>query len=89
MDLTSIQSLLETWFIIMIPIISGITEVIKRFIPENLALKYTPVLSVVVAEGLSLLILGANRQGIVTGLIMGLSASGLYSTVTNPFKKPS
>jgi len=65
---------------LIVAIVTGLTEVIKRI---GLPSKFAPIMSI--SFGLALAFL--NRQGlpidvvITTGIIAGLSASGLYSGV--------
>ena len=71
---------------ILIGIITGLTSVVKTI---GLPSRFAPLMSIAFGLGLAFL----NRQGlpldiiITTGIIAGLSASGLYSgvkkTVTN------
>lgn len=88
MDINILNDLAASWSLVLIPIVAGVVEVLKRFIPDALTTRWTPVLSLVVSIGLSMLVIGTTRQAAVTGVVIGLSSSGLYSTVTNPFKKP-
>lgn len=63
-------------FLALIPVVIGIVEVVKRV---GLKAKYAPILSLVVGIGLAALIGGGWSEVILGGVIVGLSASGLYS----------
>jgi hypothetical protein len=71
--------------VIVVPIILGVTEVFKTFLPT----KYAPLISLGLGIGVAFMISPAVLVGhnIVAGVIYGLSASGLYSgarTIINP-----
>jgi len=87
MNADSILKLVESYIVILIPITLGITEIVKRVLPESILLKWTPLISMAIGVLSSMLVVGVTKNGILVGIIVGLSASGLWSTVTNPFKK--
>jgi hypothetical protein len=89
MTVDVLNNLIGTWTIVLIPVVAGLTELIKRLLPDAIALKWTPVLSLIIAIALSMAAIGLAFPAIFTGIVIGLSASGLYSTVTNPFKVSS
>ena len=63
---------------ILIAIVVGLTEVIKRSAGINT--RYIPLVSLALAIGLAFLGAEAPVSNIIfTGIIVGLSASGLYS----------
>jgi len=63
---------------ILIAVVVGLTEVIKR--ATNLSSRFAPLVSLVLAIGLAFLgATGPISNIIFTGIIVGLSASGLYS----------
>ena len=71
---------------IIIAIIVGLTEVLKRLFKLNK--RYVPALAV--ALGLAIMLIsGFGNYGyvILTGIIYGLSAVGLFSGVKNTIKK--
>ena len=61
----------------LIPIILGITELIKKI---GLPSQYAPLFSLGLGIGLTYILGTTGPQMIINGLILGLSASGLYST---------
>jgi hypothetical protein len=64
----------------LIPIIIGLVEVMKKLgMPDKLAA--IPSLILGLAAGIFYISPGDVKTGIVTGIFMGLSASGLYSGV--------
>lgn len=68
--------------ILIIPLIIGLLEVIKRV---GLNKKFIPVISLVfgIIAGIFLFSNGDISVGVVQGLYMGLSAVGLYSGTKN------
>lgn len=64
--------------IALIPIITILVDVIKK---AGLPTKFAPLASIIlgVMAGLIFENNGDIKNGIITGLIMGMSASGLYS----------
>ena len=70
---------------VLIAFTTGITEVVKRL---GLPSKYSPLVSLFVAIGLSFLaITDTMNNKILTGLLVGLSASGLYSWTNSTYKE--
>jgi hypothetical protein len=68
--------------IAIIPLVMGLSEVVKRM---GLNAKFIPLvdLALGLAAGIVFLSPGDLKIGIVQGLFIGLSASGLYSGVKN------
>lgn len=63
--------------VILVPLATGLTEVIKRALAlENP--RFIPAISVVLGGGLSVLLLGASVPAVVVGIIGGLSGTGLW-----------
>ena len=89
MDAKTLMDLGNSYAVILIPIITGLMIALKNIIPESRRKQFTPLLSVVTGIAASLLVIGFTREAGITGAIMGLSASGLWSTATSPFKKKS
>lgn len=72
----------EVFGVALVPIILGLVELFKRTgFPD----KWSPVLSVILGllAGVYLLDTGSLSEGIVVGLALGLSATGLYSGTKN------
>jgi uncharacterized membrane protein HdeD (DUF308 family) len=62
----------------LIAIVVGITQIFKPFISDS---RFYPVISLVLGVAASFLVPQANvAMTILAGLVMGLSASGAYST---------
>ena len=61
----------------MVPIVIGVVSMFKNFTWFNSA--YSPVAALVLGVGAAALIGGAPIVVIVAGVVIGLSASGLYS----------
>lgn len=62
----------------LIAIVVGITQIFKPFITDA---RFYPVISLVLGVGASFLVPQASvAMTILAGLVMGLSASGAYST---------
>jgi len=88
MELEVLTKMVESYALLLIPLVTGIVQVVKRFLPEGAIHKWTPVVSITVAIGISFLVIpGTAKQIILIGLIVGLSASGFYSAIKGPFKK--
>ena len=85
MDISNIQSLISSWGVFLIPAVTGIIHFSKDLLPDDYK-KYAPLISILTGMILSTLVLGASRTGILVGIIIGLSASGLWSTIKSPFK---
>ena len=88
MDIQSLMDLVGSYSIFLIPIVLGITQVIKQFLPQAYLDKGVPLISLLTGIASSIAVIGINRQAVVIGVIIGLSASGLWSTAVSPFKKP-
>lgn len=68
--------------LILVPILIGILEVLKR--TDLFDKKFIPVASLVLGVILGIVFTGFNvKDGIIAGLFIGLSAVGLYSGTTN------
>lgn len=70
----------EVYGIALLPIIIGLVQVVKQF---NIPNKYMPIVSIVIAEIISLFFImngdGDYRKAILIGLQLGLAAVGLHS----------
>lgn len=87
MDVQVIQDLVTSWSILLIPIVLGLTQAIKSILGESLSGKWAPVISLGSGVVLGLLVVGLDRTGAIVGIVIGLSASGLWSAAKSPFKK--
>jgi L-cystine uptake protein TcyP (sodium:dicarboxylate symporter family) len=70
----------EFFNLVIIPIIIGIVEVVKR---AGLPIKYSPLVSLALGLFFGIFYVEALKEGIIIGLMMGLSATGLYSGSKN------
>ncbi|MCQ6273929.1 hypothetical protein JMM81_02915 [Bacillus sp. V3B] len=70
----------EFFNLVVIPIIIGIVEVIKR---AGLPIKYSPLVSLVLGLFFGVFYVESFKAGIIIGLMTGLSATGLYSGSKN------
>lgn len=62
---------------VFIPLIIGLVEMFKRL---GLPVKYAPVIAVLIGVLVGILYMDIPlKDGIIIGLVFGLSASGLYS----------
>lgn len=76
----------EVYDVVLIPLIVGIVELFKK---AGLSKKMSPLISLVVGIGFGVVYV-ANfdwKQGVLVGLMLGLSASGLYSGSKNTLAK--
>lgn len=69
----------DTTNILMVPLIIGLLEVIKRADVVNS--KYIPLISVLIGGILGISVNGVNVDGVLLGITYGLSAVGLYTSV--------
>lgn len=70
-------------FLALVPIVLGVTQVIKK---SGLSTRYAPLVSLVLGV-VGVFVLGGETlsQVILSGLVVGLSSSGLYSQTTKTF----
>lgn len=74
-------TILEIYDVAILPIIMGIVEVFKRI---GLPSKYSPLIAVALGIVISIFYLNLTiKEEILIGVILGLSASGLYSGSKN------
>lgn len=72
--------------ILAIALVTGLVEVIKRAF--NLKTRYAPLVSVLFGLLVSFLFVQANiSDTIIAGIVIGLSACGLYSGTKTSLKK--
>lgn len=66
----------------IVPLVVGLSEILKRF---GLNIKFVPIVNLVMGLAIGILLLNPTniRAGMIQGLFIGLSASGLYSGVKN------
>lgn len=73
--------MLEIYNIAIVPLIIGIVELFKRLGLPN---KYCPIVAIVCGLGIGIFYLDVSiKEGILVGIMLGLSASGLYSGTKN------
>ena len=70
----------EFYQFVVIPIIIGLIEVIKKVGLPN---KYAPLVSVALGLFFGFVYLDTYKEGLIVGLMVGLSATGLYSGSKN------
>lgn len=69
---------------VMVAVLVGVLEVVKKtgFNP-----KFIPVLSLFLGAGIGIIYSGFElKEGILSGIVIGLSAVGLYSGGTNVYE---
>ena len=69
---------------IAIALVVGITEAIKR--ASGLSTRYAPLVSLIIGMGIVFLGDMPLKETIITGIVVGLSASGLYGGVKKTIK---
>ena len=69
---------ISTSFLVLVPLVLGVTQVIKMTV--GLGKRYTPIVSLVLGMGGAVLIGAFDSTSLVQGIIVGLSASGLWSS---------
>lgn len=77
MDITLTPTLLAA-----IPVVVGVVEVLKA---TGIPSKWAPLMSLALGLGASLLLGGTPFVIVLGGLVVGLSASGLYSSSKTTF----
>ncbi|MBT9168603.1 MAG: hypothetical protein DDT19_01950 [Syntrophomonadaceae bacterium] len=88
MDIKTIMDLVSGWSLLLVPLILALTSLIKKFIPKEKVGVLSPIISLVLGICGGLLTIGFTKDAIIAGLIMGLSASGLYSGCKNIINQP-
>lgn len=76
----------EVYDVVLIPLIIGLVQVLKTL---GLNKKFLPLASIIfgIAGGVFYLYPDDLKGGIIVGIMLGLSASGLYSGTKNSFEK--
>jgi len=75
LDIVQLQNLAPL-AIVLVPLVTGIVEVIKR--ATAIETNWLPLISVAVGSLVGLLVVGVSVYGAVVGVIMGLAATGLW-----------
>jgi uncharacterized membrane protein YGL010W len=76
--------MLQIYDVAIIPLILGIVELFKR---AGIPKKYSPFIAVILGLLFGIFYMATNiKEGIIVGLMLGLSASGLYSGTKNMTK---
>ncbi len=70
----------EFYQFVVIPIIIGIVEVVKR---AGLPCKFSPLVSLALGLFFGFVFLDTFKESLIIGLMVGLSATGLYSGSKN------
>lgn len=79
MDANGIQELANNWTVLISLLIVGLTQVIKRALPQIPA-RVVPLASVVMGIGFMMVLNGFTVQDVVAGMMIGFAASGIYSS---------
>ncbi|KAA9026081.1 hypothetical protein [Niallia endozanthoxylica] len=66
----------EFLHLVVIPLIIGMVEIIKK---AGLPVQFSPIVAVAIGLFFGIFYLDTLKEGIIVGLMVGLSASGLYS----------
>ncbi|WP_144463728.1 hypothetical protein [Siminovitchia fortis] len=67
----------EIYNVAIVPLIIGIVQLLKRY---GFPVKYSPLAAIVLGLAFGIFFITPNvKEGIIIGLMLGLSASGLYS----------
>ena len=75
------EELFDIYNVAIVPLIIGIVELLKRY---GLPAKYCPFVALFLGLMFSIIFISNNlKEGIIIGLMLGLSASGLYSGSKN------
>lgn len=87
LELNAIQDLAISWGVLLIPMVTGLVLVCKSFMTKEAYKKRANAVSLCVGIVCSVFVLGFTRESVIVGVVIGLSASGLWSTVSNHKKK--
>lgn len=70
-------------FLVLVPVVIGVTEVIKRAVERaGFSSRFAPATSLILGViGATVFIGGMNGPSVLQGVLVGLTASGLYSGV--------
>ncbi len=73
---------LNVYGVALVPVIVGLSELLKK---SGLPQKYTPVASLILGLifGLIYVAPGEPKKGVLIGIVLGLSAVGLFSGAKN------
>ncbi|MFK2824118.1 hypothetical protein QYG89_00215 [Bacillus sp. B190/17] len=75
----------ELYNIAIIPLVLGVVELFKR---GGMPVKYSPFVAVILGLLFGIFYIGTDiKEGIIIGLMLGLSASGLYSSSKNAMEQ--
>jgi uncharacterized membrane protein YGL010W len=76
--------LFEVYNIAIIPLVLGLVELFKR---AGVSAKYSPFVAVILGVLAGVFYISSDiKEGVIIGLMLGLSASGLYSGTKNLVK---
>ncbi len=81
MDIKVLISLVESYAVLLVPLIIGVTEIIKRSV--GIEGRWLSGIPLIIGILFALMIIGISGQSVVVGVILGLSASGLWSASKN------
>lgn len=74
----------EVYNIAIIPLVLGLVELFKR---AGVSAKYSPFVAVILGILAGVFYISSDiKEGVIIGLMLGLSASGLYSGTKNLVK---
>ncbi|MCU9594552.1 hypothetical protein OEV82_08790 [Caldibacillus thermolactis] len=77
----------EIYDVAIIPLIAGITEIFKKI---GLPAKYSPIVAIFLGIIITLVYVDVTpKEGVLVGIMLGLSASGFYSGTKNLVEKRS
>ena len=76
----------EIYDVVLVPLIMGIVEVFKR---AGVSKRLLPLIALVIGIAIGVVYVTNFewKQGVLVGALLGLSASGLYSSSKNTFEK--
>jgi len=86
MSVEQILQSVNSLSILLIPLIVAITQLIKGFIPEKHRSNVSPLISLALGVALSVLINKPSGNSVIAGIVIGLSAAGLWSAGRTPGK---
>jgi len=63
-------------FLVLVPVVIGLIEVFKK---AGLDIRYAPALSILIGVSGAYFLIGNDAVSLLNGVVVGLSASGLFS----------
>lgn len=78
-DINELQPILLAAGVIALPLVTGLTEVVKRVLGlGGEQLRWVPLIALVIGAIVGVVVISTSITGIVAGIIVGLGSTGLW-----------